>query len=107
MDNLDAYRKYITTLDDFKRWLYTNKARLFRGLEVRIDTDEMIRVRNRIGLVIDLVFVGDDIVIVSTWDDNVLPYNINPIDYQESEEFKAGETDYADLAMTYESDLRL
>lgn len=107
MDNLDAYRKYITTLDDFKRWLYTNKARLFRGLEVRIDTDEMIRVRNRIGLVIDLVFVGDDIVIVSTWDDGVLPYNMNPIDYQESEEFKAGETDYADLAMTYESDLRL
>ena len=107
MTNLDAYRKYITTLDDFKRWLYTNKARLFRGLEVRIDTDEMIRVRNRIGLVIDLVFVGDDILIVYTWDKDVLPDDMNPIDYQEFEEFKAGETDYADLAMTYESNLHL
>ena len=74
---------------------------------VLINTDEMIRVRNRKGLVIDLVFVGDDIVIVSTWDDDVLPYNMNPIDYQEFEEYKAGETDYAVLAMTYESSLHL
>lgn len=105
MTNLDAYRKFITTLDDFKRWLTTNKARLFRGLEVGIDTDEMIRVRSRIGLVIDLVFVGDDVVMVSTWDKDVLPDDMNPIDYQEFEEYKAGETDYAELAMTYETKL--
>ena len=107
MDNVDAIRKSVTTLDDFKRWLTNNKARMFRGLEVRIDTDEMIRVKNRVGLVIDLIFKGDDIIIIETWDKDVLPDGENPDDYQECYEFKAGETDYAFLASNYQFSLSL
>ena len=107
MDNLDAIRKSVITLDDFKRWLNTNKARMFRGLEVRIDTDEMIRVKNRVGLVIDLIFRGDDILIVHTWDKYLLDDGLDPNGYQDCEEFKAGETDYAFLASNYQFSLSL
>lgn len=111
MDNLDAIRKYVTTLDDFKRWLNTNKARMFRGHEVMIDTDEMIRVKNkRIGMIIDLIFKGDDILVVHIWDEDLLADGTYPSDYQDYEVFelfKAGETDYAFLASNYQFSLSL
>ena len=110
MDNVDAIRKSVTTLDDFKRWLTNNKARMFRGLEVRIDTDEMIRVKNRVGLVIDLIFKGDDILVVQIWDEDLLADGTYPSDYQDYEVFelfKAGETDYAFLASNYQFSLSL
>ena len=72
-----------------------------------IDTDEMIRVKNRVGLVIDLIFRGDDIVIVKTWDKDFLAGGLDPNDYQSYEEFKAGETDYAFLASSYQFSLSL
>lgn len=108
MDNVDAIRKSVTTLDDFKRWLNNNKARMFRYHEVMIDTDEMIRVKDkRIGMIIDLIFRGDDIIIIKTWDKDVLPDGENPDDYRSYDEFKAGETDYAFLASNYQFSLSI
>ena len=57
----------LTSLDAFREWLGVNRGRLFRGLRV-IETDRLIRVRNRIDLLVDLVFREDDILLVVSED---------------------------------------
>lgn len=57
----------ITSLDAFKEWLRVNRARLFRGLDV-VETDRLIRVKTKLGLLVDLVFSEYDICLTVSED---------------------------------------